>query len=109
MTKNNIYSFPYEDSSPEEYKKLRDGLWAFVWSDADGTYPLGYVLDRVARELIQTPASIRGELEYDEKDRTVMFLHTYKSESERTEKLAGLTDYWRKNGTFKLLRGWRAE
>lgn len=104
-----IDRFPYEDRSPDEYRQMRSGLWTLLWEDDEGTYPIGYILDRVFRELIRVPVSTKGEMDFNEKNRTILLFQGFQTEAERTEKVAGLTEYWRKKETFKLLRGWRNE
>ena len=84
-------------------------MWTLTWEDGEGTYPLGYVLDRVVQELEKAPASIKGEVRLNVKDHTLSLFHGCETESQRTQKIASLAEYWRQNGTFKLLRGWRNE
>lgn len=67
------------------------------------------MLDRVFNELVKVPESIRGKIDYNCEDRTVKILLGIDSEAERTKQLAELSSYWRKQDTFKLLRGWRNE
>lgn len=66
------------------------------------------MLDRVVRQLLSVPVDIRGNLSWDENTRNVM-LFNYPTEEERTRRAASLNNYWRKNGTFELLKGWRDE
>ena len=85
-------------------------LYTLVWQDeAAGAVPLGYMPQQVLDALLETPASIRGELDLDPATRTVTLFHQPQTEPERTKLVARLTDYWRKNGTFRILQGWRDE
>jgi len=101
--------FPYQDKSPDEYRRMSSGLWTLLWEDEEGKYPIGYILDRVFHELTRVPVSVRGEMTFDETERTIMLFQGYQTEPERTAQVAQLADYWRRNGTFKLLRKWRDE
>lgn len=87
---------------------MNAGLWTLVWEDADGSYPIGYILERVFQELLKVPRDIRGELQYDEENRTVT-LFREPTQDERSRRVAILADYWRQKQTFPLLRGWRNE
>ncbi|KAF4125347.1 NUDIX domain [Geosmithia morbida] len=95
-------SFPYTEEAKAD-------LWTVLWEDDKGTYPIGYMLDRVFRELIKVPHFIIGDVDFNADDRTVKLLRGVDTEPERTAKLAQLWDHLRKNDTFKLLRGWRNE
>lgn len=66
------------------------------------------MLDRVLRELIRVPVSVKGEMDFNEQDRTVL-LFREPTEPERTSRAAALTGHWRREQTFKLLKGWRDE
>jgi 8-oxo-dGTP pyrophosphatase MutT (NUDIX family) len=101
--------FPYEDKNPDEYKRIKDDLWTLLWEDEDGTYPIGYMLDRVFRQLVKTPVSIKGEMDLNPSARTIMLFQYMSTEEERTKHVAKLTSYWRENGTFPILRKWRDE
>lgn len=79
-----------------------------MWEDEQGSYPIGYVLDRVCKTLLETPHHIRGEMIIDSQDRTIR-LFQLPTEEERTRAVATLANYWRDNQTFKLLRKWRNE
>lgn len=87
---------------------MKNELFTLIWEDEDGTYPIGYILDRVVRELVKVPVSVRGEITVNETSRTVT-LDPQANEEERTAKMAALADHWRKEGTFPLLNGWRNE
>lgn len=87
---------------------MPEGIYALVWKDANGPYPIGYVLDLVVAELIRVPDNVRGEMEVDHVGKTLSLLQLA-SEPERTAKVAKLTAYWRERQTFKLLKGWRDE
>ncbi|CAM1511085.1 Fc.00g085980.m01.CDS01 [Cosmosporella sp. VM-42] len=100
--------FPYVDTSPEEFQQMHDGLYSFMWEDDDGSYPIGYILERVFHELVKVPVSVRGEMEIDKKNRTVTIFQQ-PTEQQRTSKVAALAKYWREEKTFPLLRGWRDE
>ena len=64
-----------------------------------------YVLDA----LLKTPPSLTGDLRFDPVRGTVSLFRQPESEPERTKLIARLTDYWRRNDTFSILKGWRNE
>ncbi|PHH60819.1 hypothetical protein CDD81_1116 [Ophiocordyceps australis] len=97
--------FPYDDSGT---RVLGEDVWTLLWQDDQGQYPIGYVLDRVIKELVKVPVSIRGAMELDEK-RHNLLLFQLEEEEERSKAAAALTHHWRINETFKILRGWRDE
>ncbi|KAI5457210.1 NUDIX hydrolase domain-like protein [Mariannaea sp. PMI_226] len=101
--------FPYADTEPGDHKTMHDDLYTLMWQDEKGSYPIGYILDRVFQELLKVPASIKGDMEFDNKNRTIMLFQQQATEEERTSRVAILTAYWREKGTFPLLRGWRDE
>lgn len=86
-----------------------NGLWTLLWEDDEGTYPIGYILDRVFRELIRVPVSIKGGMDFNEEERTIKLFQGFQTEPERTKKVAELAEYWHQKETFRLLRGWRSE
>ncbi|KAH6889100.1 NUDIX hydrolase domain-like protein [Thelonectria olida] len=100
--------FPYADTKPDAYKTMSDGLYTLVWEDEDGPYPIGYILDRVFQELLKVPVSVKGDMDFNDKNRTVT-LFRLPTEEGRTARVAALAAYWREKGTFPLLRGWRDE
>ncbi|KAF4996826.1 hypothetical protein FGRMN_4255 [Fusarium graminum] len=100
--------FPYAETDPNAFSTMSAGLYTFIWKDGQGTYPIGYILDRVVKELLQVPEDIRGEIECNEEKRTVA-LFQEPTETERTGRATALANYWRERGTFPLLRGWRNE
>lgn len=85
------------------------GIWVLVWHDNEGSYPIGYVLDRVYRELLKVPDEIKGEMIADESARTIMLLHGEATEEARTERAAQLASYLRDKDIFPVLNGWRNE
>jgi 8-oxo-dGTP pyrophosphatase MutT (NUDIX family) len=104
------YRFPNAEKDPEGHAERLQNLYTLVWRDeAAGAVPLGYMPQEVVEVLRKTPESIRGQLDVDPSTRTVALFHQPQTEPERTKLVAQLTDYWRKNGTFRLLRGWRNE
>ncbi|RSM07967.1 hypothetical protein CEP52_004929 [Fusarium oligoseptatum] len=105
---DDVDMFPYSDTDHDTFTKMNAGLYTLVWEDAQGTYPIGYILDRVFQELLKVPEEVRGRMEYDTEKRTVA-LFREGTEQERTRCVAALGDYWRQNKTFPLLRGWRNE
>ncbi|KAH7158814.1 NUDIX hydrolase domain-like protein [Fusarium sp. MPI-SDFR-AT-0072] len=100
--------FPYAETDSDAFTKMNAGLYTLVWRDSQGTYPIGYILDRVARELYQVPEEVRGKMECDDEKKTIV-LFQEPTEEQRTRRATTLADYWRKNGTFPLLRRWRDE
>lgn len=101
--------FPYEDKNPEEYKLMKDNLWTLLWEDQDGSYPIGHVLDRVWRQLVKTPVSVKGEMDFNPAARTISLFHKLATEEERSRQVATLAAYWREHETFPSLKGWRGE
>ncbi|RCI14510.1 hypothetical protein L249_7111 [Ophiocordyceps polyrhachis-furcata BCC 54312] len=85
-----------------------NNLHMLLWEDDEGRYPIGYILDRVVRELLRVPVVVRGHMDFDENKRTVL-LFQLNTEPERTRAVAGLVHYWRDHDTFKLLQRWRGE
>lgn len=83
-------------------------MYTFVWQDERGSYPIGYVVDRVIGELGKVPADIRGPLHVDRTCRTIS-LFQLPTEPERSALVANLVSYWRQHETFDLLKGWRDE
>jgi 8-oxo-dGTP pyrophosphatase MutT (NUDIX family) len=86
-------------------------LYTLLWDDEQGSYPIGYVLDKVYQEMLKLPDGIKGwlQLEADEDRRTLRIMRNVPSEAQRTLFMASLSDYWRGRDTFPLLRGWRYE
>ncbi|KAM4055664.1 NUDIX domain-containing protein [Hirsutella rhossiliensis] len=106
-----VDKFPYSEvaaGNAAEAELAQHGLWSLLWEDEQGRYPIGYMLDRVVRELEQVPVSVRGDVGLNRTDRTVL-LFQLPTEQERSRVVAALADHWRNKGTFKLLRGWRDE
>ncbi|KAI0889792.1 NUDIX hydrolase domain-like protein [Annulohypoxylon maeteangense] len=98
-------AFPYEDKEPEAFKALNETLYTLVWQDGQ---PLGYMLESVLKQLLDTPEEVRGPVIVDEAKRTVRAFELPTNE-ERSARVAGLMKYWRENETFDILRGWRDE
>jgi len=84
-------------------------MWTLISEDEDGTYPIGYVLDEVLAELLNVPQEVRGEVKVDEEEKTIQLLAGLATEQERTRAIANLSDHWRQNETFKILKKWRNE
>ncbi|KAI9163748.1 thiamine pyrophosphokinase [Paramyrothecium foliicola] len=103
-----LAKIPSIDKNPEDHQRLLDACYTLTWADEDGEYPLGYMLDRVVQELLRAPEDVRGEIVLDQQKRTIA-LFRLPTEEQRTQQVAALADYWRKNTTFKLLKGWRNE
>lgn len=102
----NSSSFPYEG---KDITIEGQGIFTLLWRDAAGTYPIGYVLDRVVDVIARLPASLTGDLQLDRAARTLeMFTHL-PTEPERTAAVAAFTQHLREAQTFPLLKGWRGE
>ncbi|KAL7933574.1 NUDIX hydrolase domain-like protein [Trichoderma chlorosporum] len=101
--------FPYSDDETVEAKSLRSRLFKLLWEDEDGLYAIGYVPDWVVDKLSETPKDIRGDMRLDTSERTIELFRSPQTEEERTQAVAKLTSYWRENGVFKTLKGWRNE
>ncbi|KAL1835745.1 hypothetical protein VTK73DRAFT_5427 [Phialemonium thermophilum] len=85
-------------------------LYTLIWEDdVSGPVPIGYMPRFVVNALLETPPSIRGDLDISVDQNTVTLFRRPRTEAERTELIARLTDYWRRNGTFRILQGWRDE
>lgn len=67
------------------------------------------MLRSVVEVLLKTPASVRGDLDFDPQKGTVTLFHRPATEPERTKLVARLTDYLRQNKAFRSLEGWRDE
>ncbi|VUC20178.1 unnamed protein product [Clonostachys rosea] len=106
---NDVDGFPYPETDPEGYKRWQDDIWTLLWDDENGSYPIGYILDRVYKELIRVPVRIKGEMDFNFKNRTIKLFGNLETEEERSAQVAKLTEYWREKKTFKLLQGWRNE
>ncbi|KAJ4155401.1 hypothetical protein LMH87_000648 [Akanthomyces muscarius] len=85
------------------------GLFTLLWRDADGEYPIGYVLDRVVEVFTQLPASLTGNLRVDRAARTLLMFQDLATEPARTAAVAALTQHLREQNIFPLLCGWRNE
>ncbi|OAA46274.1 thiamin pyrophosphokinase- protein [Metarhizium rileyi] len=107
---NDTDKFPYPPYATKSSAvfDVPAGIYVLAWSDANGIYPIGYVLDHVVAELKRVPHDVRGEMKVSHIDKTLL-LFQYPSEPERTATAASLSAYWRENRTFKLLTGWRDE
>lgn len=106
---NKCDAFPDPEKDPAGYAELTNALYALVWEDGDGWFPIGWLPIAVVDALVKTPTSVRGRMDINPTDRTVALFHELDTEEERTRLVAQLTAYWRKNQTFRLLRGWRDE
>ncbi len=104
------HSFPYASGGDEGERAFvaDQDLYRLMWKDADGQYPIGYVLARVVQELEQVPPEVVGEIVVDHVHRTLS-LFQLPTEAERSRCVAALASYWRERSTFKLLNGWRNE
>ncbi|KAM3560695.1 hypothetical protein MY1884_002795 [Beauveria asiatica] len=100
------HSFPYGDGP---ITVNGQGLFTLLWHDADGDYPIGYVLDRVVDELARLPASLTGNMQADRAARTLRMFQDLASEPSRTAAVATLTQHLREHDKFPLLRSWRDE
>ncbi|KAK3318573.1 NUDIX hydrolase domain-like protein [Apodospora peruviana] len=102
-------AFPYQKTEPKRYAQLMGDLWTLVWVDEQGSFPIGYLPPAVLDALATTPASVKGRLDINPVKRTVALFNHVETEEERTKLVAKLTAYWRKNQTFRILKGWRNE
>ncbi|KAK4193811.1 putative NUDIX hydrolase 3 superfamily [Podospora australis] len=104
-----IDGFPYADSDPDAHAKVLERYYTLVWEDSEGQFPIGYVPLSVIDALSKTPANITGPVNIDPTARTVSLWHQLPTYEERTSQAARLTQYWRQNETFKMLKTWRNE
>ncbi|PFH55059.1 hypothetical protein XA68_10866 [Ophiocordyceps unilateralis] len=103
--------FPYgqdQGSIATVPELARNGLFILLWEDDEGRYPIGYMLDRVVEELLRVPPSVRGPVDLNGNNRSIL-LFQLPTEGERSRLVAGLAHYWRVRETFGLLRRWRDE
>ncbi len=87
---------------------MMSNLWTLVWDDGHHHLPLGFIRDDILKKIIQTPSSIKGELEIRRGSREVILFHQ-DTEEQRSNVVAATTNYWRENKTFDVLNGWRDE
>jgi len=100
-------SFPYPNTP--EHASFLSTSYTLLHRSADGSsYPIGYVVESVFNALAKVPISIKGELEVSRKDRTIAW-PLFPTEAERSRAVAATCDYWRENGKFEVLKGWRDE
>lgn len=66
------------------------------------------MLSSTVSQLLAVPEAIRGPVMTDETARTVRAFEQA-TEPERTAAVEAVMRYWRENGTFAVLRGWRDE
>lgn len=104
----NIISFPYKDANPDQYASTMSGLWTLVTKDESKSTPIGFLPESVLQALVDTPEDIAGPLIINRDRRTVRWNDTGDYE-EMVARAATLTNYWRKNKTFRVLAGWRDE
>ncbi|KZL81130.1 nudix domain-containing protein [Colletotrichum incanum] len=102
-----VDSYPYEQDKAG-YAETPGSVYTLIWNDSEGEVPLGYVLPRVVEKLLEAPVSIKGEVQVNLERRTVCAFQGPTVES-RSKLAADLSDYWRANDTFPILRGWRDE
>lgn len=103
----NALSFPYEDDK-DAFSAAMSNLWTLVWDDGLHHIPLGLLTQATLSTLIQTPSSIKGEMEIRRSAREVLIFHQA-TEEERSAKVAATTKYWKENKMFRVLEGWRNE
>ncbi|KAK3390871.1 NUDIX hydrolase domain-like protein [Podospora didyma] len=106
---NNCDAFPDPDKDPIGFEKLTGELYTLVWQDDEGSFPIGYLPISVLDVLVKTPTVVRGRMDVNPADKTIMLFHKPQTYEERTKLVAQLTSYWRKNQTFRSLKGWRDE
>ncbi|RKU45836.1 hypothetical protein DL546_006972 [Coniochaeta pulveracea] len=107
---NKCDAFPDPEKDPVGYAAQFENIYTLVWQDeAAGTVPIGYMPRSVLELLMATPVDIRGEVDVDTSNKTVTLFRGPQTEEERTKHVARLTDYWRQNKTFRILKGWRNE
>ncbi|KAJ3472745.1 hypothetical protein NLG97_g10745 [Lecanicillium saksenae] len=110
--KSNLDLVTETDGFPYDSRDITiegQGIFTYLWRDADGTYPIGYVLDRVVDVIAELPASLTGNLQLDRSARTISMFTDLATEPERTAAVAAFTQHLREAGTFPLLKGWRGE
>ncbi|OHF01422.1 NUDIX domain-containing protein [Colletotrichum orchidophilum] len=103
-----VDSYPYKEKGNAPHAETFGSVYTLIWKDEQGDVPLGYVLPRVVDELLKVPDSIKGEVQVDSERRTLCAFQAPTLES-RSKLAADLSDYWRANDTFPILRGWRDE
>ncbi|KAK3944825.1 NUDIX hydrolase domain-like protein [Diplogelasinospora grovesii] len=102
-------SFPSEEKDPQGYAEVTGSLYTLIWKDDEGSFPIGWIPPAVLDALTNTPESVRGPMDVNPADRTILLFNQAKTYEERTALVAQLTAYWRANQTFRILKGWRDE
>jgi len=100
-----ISSFPYHDTN--EYKTLVNNCWYFTHTADNKAYILGYMIPSVATALLSLTPQILEHLAIDGEARSISLKAT--TIETRTEVLAAITNHWRVNKTFCILKKWREE
>ena len=130
LTAHTPHSFPYPDKDHKAHAALLSSLYTLI--SEDGT-PIGYLPESVFNALVKVPIRLKGELEVSRSKRTICAFNPSPSstpawtpptvtpnppsdpppsnatEEQRSKLVAATTTYWRENGTFKVLEGWRDE
>ncbi|KAK4151355.1 NUDIX hydrolase domain-like protein [Chaetomidium leptoderma] len=101
--------FPDPQKDPQRHSEEMKRLYTLIWKDSEGTFPIGYVPLSVLEALKKTPESIRGPMDVDDEARTISLFQEPATEEDRTKLVGQLTAYWRRNQTFRILKGWRDE
>lgn len=106
--------FPHPDKDEKGYAEKMGQLRTFVWEDATGArIPLGYAPKHVYDKLVQTPVTVRGEMDIfkadKEEDSEFTLFHKLKTEKERTRLAESFGKQWRDEKTSEILRIWRNE
>ncbi|KAI5806746.1 hypothetical protein DFH27DRAFT_523667 [Peziza echinospora] len=99
---NRTDSFPSAILHPAEHSELLSKIYRFVH---EGQI-LGYITPLVAAQLAR-PEFCAGSFTLNTHSHTIT-LHG-ETEKERSANIAKTLDLWRKNKTFKILKGWRNE
>ncbi|KAH7017987.1 NUDIX hydrolase domain-like protein [Microdochium trichocladiopsis] len=102
-------AFPYPDKPTEaaDHAALMATLYTLLWQD--GHTVLGYLREHVVDALLAVPEPIRGPVTVDRAARTIHAFENEAGELARTATVGRVMAYWREQGTFEVLRGWRDE
>lgn len=82
-------------------------LYILLWKD--NSTVLGYLRPHVVDALVTVPETIRGPVTVDTTTRTIHAFDSFPTEPERTAAVGRVMAYWRGEGTFGVLKGWRDE
>ncbi|KAI1852469.1 hypothetical protein JX266_002647 [Neoarthrinium moseri] len=97
---------PYE---PELVAKaFPEPLYTLLHQTSTGDQTIGYMLSSVVKSLLSIPESVRGQVKVDDASKTVRAFDL-PTETERTQVVANVMNYWREKGPWEIVKKWRNE